>query len=141
LEATTIDGIVGTLFNSTVESTMNAEATRTAHTVCPLDCADTCSLKVDIAGEQVLRVRGSDKNPFTAGKLCAKVSTGFVEWVHGNKRLTTPLLRSGEKGSGQFEAVSWDRAYREIKQNYERIISAHGAQAILPLNYGVLWAC
>ncbi len=115
---------------------MTAEAIRTANTVCPLDCADTCSLKVDIEGEQIVRVRGSDKNPFTAGKLCTKVSTGMVEWVHGDKRLTRPLLRSGKKGSGQFEAVSWDRAYQEIKQNYERIISAYGAQAILPLNYG-----
>lgn len=115
---------------------MNAEATITADTVCPLDCADTCSLQVDIKNQQIVRVRGSNKNPFTAGKLCAKVTNGMVEWVHGDKRLTQPLLRSGDKGSGQFEAVSWDRAYEEIKRNFERIIAAHGAQAILPLNYG-----
>ncbi len=115
---------------------MNAEATITADTVCPLDCADTCSLQVDIKDQQIVRVRGSNKNPFTAGKLCAKVTNGMVEWVHGDKRLTQPLLRSGDKGSGQFEAVSWDRAYEEIKLNFERIIAAHGAQAILPLNYG-----
>ncbi len=115
---------------------MNAETVRTADTVCPLDCADTCSLKVDIAGERIVRVRGSGKNPFTAGKVCAKVSTGMVEWVHGDKRLTRPLMRAGEKGSGQFVAVTWEKAYQEIKKNFDRIISAHGAQAILPLNYG-----
>lgn len=115
---------------------MNTGATTTADSVCPLDCADTCSLQVDIKDEQIVRVRGSNRNPFTAGKLCAKVTNGMVEWVHGDKRLTQPLLRTGDKGSGEFEAVSWDRAYQEIKQNFERIISAHGAQAILPLNYG-----
>ncbi|MEM8499157.1 MAG: molybdopterin-dependent oxidoreductase [Pseudomonadota bacterium] len=115
---------------------MNSEVTRTADTVCPLDCADTCSLQVDIKDEQIVRVRGSNKNPFTAGKLCAKVTNGMVEWVHGDKRLMQPLLRSGDKGSGQFEAVSWERAYQEIRQNFQRIISEHGAQAILPLNYG-----
>ena len=107
-----------------------------AETVCPLDCADTCSLKVDIDGDQVTRVRGSKRNEFTDGKICTKVATGMVEWVHGDKRVLTPLRRIGGKGEGRFEAISWDQAYAEIKQRFDAIIRDHGSQAIVPLSYG-----
>ena len=35
------------------------------HTVCPLDCADTCSLGVTIENDQITKVRGTSVNPFT----------------------------------------------------------------------------
>ena len=115
---------------------MSLDSVRIAETVCPLDCADTCSLQVEIRNEQVVQVRGSKKNPFTAGKLCTKVATGMVEWVHGEKRLSSPLKRVGAKGDGQYEAITWDDAYSLIKQNFDRIADEYGPQAILPLNYG-----
>jgi len=43
--------------------------------VCPLDCPDTCSLAVTVAGDQVVAVRGSKVNPVTHGAICAKVAT------------------------------------------------------------------
>ena len=104
--------------------------------VCPLDCADTCSLDVEVADGQVKRVRGSDANPFTRGKICAKVAQGMPSQVHGKARITQPLLRSGPKGAGAFEAVSWERALDEIYQRFSDIIDRFGAQAIAPLSYG-----
>ena len=106
-----------------------------AETVCHLDCADTCSLKVDVRDEQIIRVRGSKKNAFTNGKICTKVATGLVETVHGDKRIRTPLRRTGKKGEAKFEAISWDQAYATIKQNFNHIIDTYGTQAILPLKY------
>lgn len=108
---------------------------RTADTVCPLDCADTCSLKVDIRDDRVTRVRGSKVNPFTDGKICTKVATGMVEWIHGDKRVRTPLKRIGKKGDARFEPISWDQAYAAIKENFTRVIDQYGSQAILPLKY------
>ena len=104
--------------------------------VCPLDCADTCSLDVEVADGQVKRVRGSDANPFTRGKICAKVAQGMPSQVHGKARITQPLLRSGPKGAGAFEPVSWERALDEIYQRFSDIIDRFGAQAIAPLSYG-----
>ena len=65
--------------------------------VCPLDCADTCSLSIEVVDGRVEKVRGSHANPFTRGKICAKVATGLSHQVHGPDRLTTPLLRNGPK--------------------------------------------
>lgn len=114
---------------------IDPKSVRTSETVCPLDCADTCSLTVDVVDEKIVKVRGSKANPFTNGKICSKVATGMVEWVHGDKRLTTPLRRVNVDDKPIFESITWDQAYDEIKQNFDRVIAEHGAQAILPLKY------
>ena len=58
--------------------------------VCPLDCPDTCSLSVTVAGDQVVGVRGSKANPITHGAVCAKVANYYPEFVHGPNRLRHP---------------------------------------------------
>ncbi|MEH6586577.1 MAG: molybdopterin-dependent oxidoreductase [Halioglobus sp.] len=104
--------------------------------VCPLDCADTCSLSIEVVDGKVDKVRGSNANPFTRGKICAKVATGLPHQVHGPDRLTTPLLRNGPKGAGAYRRASWDEALDTIHQRFTQIISEYGAQAIAPLTYG-----
>ena len=104
--------------------------------VCPLDCADTCSLSIEVVDGRVEKVRGSHANPFTRGKICAKVATGLSHQVHGPDRLTTPLLRNGPKGANAYRTASWDEALDTIYQRFTGIISEYGPQAIAPLTYG-----
>src|SRR5690349_324080 len=104
--------------------------------VCPLDCPDTCSLTVTVEADRITKIRGSRANPYTAGVLCAKVPESYPEFVHGPGRLTTPLVRVGNKGEGRFERISWARALDEIHARFSSVIAQHGPQAIMPLNYG-----
>jgi len=103
--------------------------------VCPMDCPDTCSLLVTVENDQIVKVRGSTANPLTAGVICNKIARGYPEFVHGPNRLTTPLKRSGPRGSGKFTPVSWDQALDTVTEQFRSIIRAFGPQAILPLNY------
>jgi len=89
---------------------VNAEKT----SVCPLDCPDTCSLSVTVAGDQLVAVRGSKVNPITHGAVCAKVANYYPEFVHGPNRLRHPLKRVGAKGAGKFERISWDEAFTRV---------------------------
>jgi anaerobic selenocysteine-containing dehydrogenase len=113
---------------------MNNKA-RELLSVCPLDCPDTCSLKVSVIDDQIVKVRGSTVNPITGGGICKKVAKYYPDFVHGKDRLKTPLLRVGPKGSGQYQEVSWQRAIDKIYQQFSEIISKKGAKSILPLNY------
>ncbi|MBI4638744.1 MAG: molybdopterin-dependent oxidoreductase [Candidatus Rokubacteria bacterium] len=103
--------------------------------VCPLDCPDTCSLTVTVEDERVVAIRGSRANPYTDGVLCAKVPRAYPAFVHGERRIRTPLRRVGPKGGGHFERLSWEEALDLIHERFTAIIAAHGREAILPLNY------
>src|SRR5881296_592449 len=105
------------------------------HSVCPLDCPDTCSLTVSVENDRILAIKGSHANPYTAGVLCAKVPASYPGFVHGERRIRTPLRRHGARGAARFERISWDEALDMIHERFTAIIAAHGPQAILPLNY------
>lgn len=105
--------------------------------VCPLDCADTCSLQISLERGQIAAVRGSQTNPFTRGKLCAKVAQSLAEQVQGPERILTPLRRiANATDVTGFEAISWDEALDTVYTRFTAIIERWGTQAIAPLSYG-----
>ena len=103
--------------------------------VCPLDCPDTCSLSVTVKGDRLIDVRGSKANPYTSGVICNKVARYYPEFVHGSQRLTEPMRRTGARGEGRFEQISWEEAIDRIHDGFSRAIEAHGPQSVMPLNY------
>ena len=103
--------------------------------VCTLDCPDTCSLTVTVQDEHIVAIRGSHANPYTDGVTCAKVPAMYPGFVHGERRIRTPLRRLGPRGGSAFEPISWDAALDIIHERFAAIIAAHGPQAILPLSY------
>lgn len=103
--------------------------------VCTLDCPDTCSLSVTVDGGRIVKVRGSSALPYTDGVVCNKVAHHTVDWIHGAQRLTHPLRRTGPRGSGHFERISWTEALDEIHDRVARAMAEHGPQSVMPLNY------
>lgn len=106
----------------------------TIRVVCAHDCPDMCSLLAHVEQGRVVRIEGDPDQPFTAGFACGKVNRD-MELVHSPERLTTPLRRSGPKGSGQFEPVTWDAALDEISARWRAIIAESGPLAILGYAY------
>lgn len=109
-------------------------AVKTVRSVCPYDCPDTCGLLVEVEAGKAIKVNGDPDHPFTRGYLCAKMRR-YELTVHSARRLLTPLLRSGAKGSGQFVPISWDDAISRIAVKWNEIIDRYGAEAILPYSY------
>ncbi len=100
-------------------------------TVCPHDCPSCCALEVDVTENRIGTVRGAAANSYTAGVICAKVAR-YAERQHHPDRLTTPLLRTGPKGSGQFRRVGWDEALDRIAGQFTTLAARHGAEAVWP---------
>ena len=103
--------------------------------VCPYDCPDTCGLLVEVVEGKAVKVTGDPDHPFTRGFLCSKMNR-YQETVHSPHRLTSPLLRTGRKGSGQFRPISWPEALTRISTRWREIIAKNGPEAILPYSYG-----
>lgn len=107
---------------------------RTVKGCCPLDCQDTCAWEAHVENGRVTRVVGAAAHPFTRGSLCAKVND-YQERTYAPDRLLHPLRRTGPKGSGQFERVSWNEALDTVASRFLEIIRTHGGEALLPVNY------
>jgi len=104
------------------------------HSVCALDCPDTCSILVEIEDGRARKLRGNPHHPVTRGFLCPKV-TRYLEREYSPDRLLYPQRRVGPKGAGRFERISWDEALDEIAPRFQCISDEHGSEAILPYSY------
>jgi len=115
---------------------MNAPLTQIRrNSVCPHDCPSACGLEVEVLDKnRIGRVYGSEQQTYTAGVICAKVAR-YAERAHHPDRLLYPLKRSGPKGSGQFDRISWDEALDEIAARFLSLESEYGAEAIWPYHY------
>jgi anaerobic selenocysteine-containing dehydrogenase len=101
---------------------------------CPHDCPDTCAMLYHVRDGKLVDVQGDPEHPMTRGGLCVKLKN-FPEHHYQADRLLHPMRRTGPKGSGQFERISWDDALAEIKARWIEIIDEYGAQAIMPHAY------
>lgn len=102
--------------------------------VCPYDCPDACGLLVTVVDKNAVQVEGDPDHPITMGLICGKMRQ-YNLTVHSPQRLTSPMLRTGPKGSGQFRPISWDEAVEQICSRWQEISSLHGAESILPYSY------
>jgi anaerobic selenocysteine-containing dehydrogenase len=108
---------------------------RIAPSVCPHDCTSTCALDVEIVDARTIgRVRGSQRNPYTAGVICEKVAR-YAERVHHPDRLTHPLLRTGAKGSGQWKRISWEEALDRVAGAFIENAARYGSETVWPYFY------
>lgn len=101
------------------------------HSVCALDCPDTCSILVTVQDGRATRLRGNPAHAVTQGSLCGKV-TRYLEREYSPERLLYPRRRIGIKGEGLFERISWDDALDLIAERLEEIGRDYGSESILP---------
>ena len=102
--------------------------------VCPYDCPDACGLLVETLDGKAVKVTGDPDHPFTRGFLCPKMNR-YQETVHSPLRLTRPLLRTGDKGTGQFRPISWSEAVERIADRWRTDLRHDGSESILPYSY------
>ncbi len=77
-------------------------------------CACRCGIKVWLKdggpqGKMIRYIQGNPAHPVNQGVLCAKGSAGIMQH-YSPARLNKPLLRIGERGSGEFKEIEWDEA-------------------------------
>ena len=98
---------------------------------CHHDCPDTCGWQVTVEDGVAVKMRGNPDHPYSRGELCPKVNH-FLDRVHSPDRITTPLVRSGAKGSGEFRRASWDEALAIVADRVGAEVARHGGETVLP---------
>lgn len=85
-------------------------------------CACRCGIKVTLEGNEIRFIQGNPKHPVNKGVLCAKGNAGIMKQKSPAK-LTQPLIRKAgtERGAGEFEPISWDKALALLTERLRRI--------------------
>ncbi|WP_300008961.1 molybdopterin-dependent oxidoreductase [Pseudonocardia sp.] len=117
-----------------IEDLPLTDVTTTVRAACPHDCPDTCAMLVTVADGKATGVRGDPDHPFTRGGLCVKVNN-YPEKTYSPDRVLHPLRRTGPKGSGRFEQITWDEALSEIATRFRATIDSHGPESVMPVSY------
>ena len=71
----------------------------------------------------VKKIEGNPLDPISGGRLCAR-GQAAVQALYHPDRLRGPMQRTGDRGTGQFAATSWDAA---IASAAEKIAKARAA--------------
>ncbi|PZX16203.1 anaerobic selenocysteine-containing dehydrogenase [Palleronia aestuarii] len=96
-----------------------APGDRVAKTTCYM-CACRCGIDVHLKDGEVAYIEGNRDHPVNRGVLCAKGSAGIMQHL-SPARLRAPLRRTGPRGSGQFEEISWEEALSEVTERLAAI--------------------
>ncbi len=81
---------------------------RVVKTICQM-CYFYCGLDVTVRDGQIIKVEGMKEHPGSKGRLCPR-GLACPQLVSDPNRLRTPMKRVGERGSGQWEPISWPDA-------------------------------
>lgn len=76
-------------------------------------CIQNCACKAVVKNGRVVRVFGDPCDPMSEGRMCAK-GLSAVQALYNPNRLKYPVKRVGERGTNQWERISWEEAINTI---------------------------
>ena len=95
---------------------------RVVRTTCSPNCTGSCGQLAFVRDGNVVKVQQAADYPDEQynPRGCMK-GLSYHLLIHGPDRIQTPLIRTGERGSGEFREASWDEVLERISGELERI--------------------
>lgn len=90
-------------------------------------CHGVCQVLVHLKGGRVAKITGDPQSPTSRGYLCPK-GAASPDLLYHPDRLTHPLRRTGERGTNQWERISWDEALDEMATRMEGLRRGIGSE-------------
>lgn len=110
------------------------DANQVVKSVCGL-CSACCGVLITLEDGKPVEIKGDPESPPNRGGLC-KIGLASLEYLYHPDRLKHPVKRSGERGEGKWQQISWDealslaaRALNKAKKDYgpESVVMVHGS--------------
>ncbi|HEX3952067.1 MAG TPA: molybdopterin-dependent oxidoreductase [Stellaceae bacterium] len=100
---------------------------------CGHNCGGRCVVNAHVRDGRIVHI-STDTRRWNAElpplQACAR-GVGQIERTYHPDRLKYPMRRTGPRGSGQYERISWDEALDEVARELMRVRDTYGNAAIL----------
>ncbi|MFQ5747353.1 MAG: molybdopterin-dependent oxidoreductase [Gemmatimonadota bacterium] len=97
-----------------------------------LICPARCGITGRVVDGRLVRIVGNPLHPTSRGGVCPR-GVGGVQILYHPERLAGPLVRDGERGSGQWRRVTRDEAIGVIAERLSTIRGAGRPEAVAVL--------
>jgi thiosulfate reductase/polysulfide reductase chain A len=108
---------------------LNASGDGFVPSMCEM-CVWRCGLIAKVRKGRVVKLDGNPEHPHSKGHLCVRGQSGLMN-TYDPDRVLTPLIRVGERGSGQFREASWDEALDLTASRMQGIKDKYGPEAMV----------
>ncbi|HEY4167986.1 MAG TPA: molybdopterin-dependent oxidoreductase [Reyranella sp.] len=102
-------------------------------TTCGHNCGGRCVVNAHVENDRIVHI-STDQARWTPDmpplQACAR-GVGQIERIYHPDRLKYPMRRTGPRGSGRFERISWDEAMDHVAREMLRIRRQYGNAAFL----------
>ena len=88
-----------------------------------------CALLAGVKDNTIVKIKGDPEGFLNRGYVCPKGLASPGRLDHPD-RLKHPLRRTGGRGEGKWERISWDAAIKTISENFQRIKEEYGARGV-----------
>ena len=110
-------------------SGVESSGRRTVNSLCGM-CAVRCPIQVVVEDGRVKWLQGNPNDKAMEASLCPKGAAGLV-MEYDDERPQHPLIRTGERGSGQWRRASWDEALDYVADKLKEVIDEHGGKGVV----------
>lgn len=88
-------------------------------TVCA-QCMGSCGILVRVIDGWAVNITGNPLHPVNRGTLCPKGIAG-LQGLYDPDRIRTPLKRSGRRGEGRWQVISWNEALSSVTESLKKL--------------------
>jgi len=88
-------------------------------------CEALCGIEIVHEGENIISIKGDDKDPLSRGHICPK-AVALKDFYLDEDRLRSPLKKTAEG----FEEISWEEAFEFTATKIKEIQSKHGDNTV-----------
>ncbi len=95
---------------------------------CRGGCGHGCQMNVHVRNGKIVKTSRRAYTTPDLTRICNKGLTHALR-VYAEDRLKYPMKRAGERGSGQWEQISWDEAVTLITDKWKEVAEKYGPEA------------
>ncbi|MBR2834391.1 MAG: molybdopterin-dependent oxidoreductase [Coriobacteriales bacterium] len=97
--------------------------------VCRGNCFGGCALSIRVRDGKVVSTDAAELPDEQYMRICQR-GHAHLQRIYDPDRLKTPIRRVGERGSGEWEAITWEEAAEEIAGKWKQYIDESGPESI-----------